>query len=203
MSDEAINLSEELRGLVLNLNNLLLSISSIRQHVDTSIAHIPGASSRLEKISGETESATHKLIDTVDVLNENDALFETKLDELKAVCTNLPDPRALLSIEEELRANSTKMKEHHLKILELLQFQDLTSQQTSFVTIMLNKIEAELMAISSVFNGGNTRRVKEADISELQSSAAVDPNATFIVGGADQDNVDAIIDQFRQSKVND
>ena len=186
-----MNLGIELKGLVENLNALIETVSAIREHVDSSIAHIPGAASRLDKITGETESATHHLIDIVDALSDDDAALTVKLGEFKKIADSLGDPD-LIELETDIRELFNKSKDEHSKILELLQFQDLTSQQINYVGLLLNKIEMELLNISQAFD---SRKVAAA-LSEKK--VAVDPNATFIAGGANQSDVDDIIGQFRQ-----
>jgi len=187
-----MNLGLELKGLVENLNSLIETVSAIREHVDSSIAHIPGAANRLDKITGETESATNHLIDIVDALSDNDAALSSKFDEFKKISDSLGDPD-IIELESDMRGLFEKSSNEHSRILELLQFQDLTSQQINYVGLLLNKIETELMSISQAFG---TRKAVLSTAPE--KGVAADPNATFIAGGANQDDVDDIIGQFRQ-----
>ncbi|MBL8027683.1 MAG: protein phosphatase CheZ [Fibrobacteres bacterium] len=186
-----MNLGLELKGLVENLNALIDTVTAIRGHVDSSIAHIPGAANRLDKITGETESATHHLIDIVDALSDNDAAISKKLDELNKVAVKSADP-ALSSLADDLFSLFGKSRDEHSRILELLQFQDLTSQQINYVGMLLNKIETELLTISKAFDSD------KGAVTSGDKGIAADPNATFIAGGANQSDVDDIIGQFRQ-----
>ena len=103
-----MNLGKELQGLVLNISSLVETITAIQEHVDHSIEHLPAASDRLDKITGETESATNHLIDIADALSNSDAEAAAILNELAGWSTGSGrGPSTLIS------SNGSRVEGHY------------------------------------------------------------------------------------------
>jgi chemotaxis regulatin CheY-phosphate phosphatase CheZ len=146
-----MNLGQELKGLVRNVGALIDSIASIRSHVENSMGNLPVASGKLDNVTGETESATQQLMNVLDGLNSNDKVAADLLGLLSAAQGQQGETlEAVRKLTELLDKNQTA----HSRMLEILQFQDLTSQQINHVSSLLGKIELELNAILGVFGEG-------------------------------------------------
>ncbi len=186
---DTINIGQELKELTGSISGLMEAIKYIRETVSSSLQNLPKASEKLEKITGETELATNELMDILDKLNNSDTVVDGLVNEL---AEKLPDgddsQETLTKIKSILEENA----ESHTKILETLQFQDLTTQQINYVASLIDKIEEEISMLHSAFSGDDIIRRKKKDV-------AFDANADYSKPGQGQDDVDSILGEMSES----
>jgi ABC-type transporter Mla subunit MlaD len=145
---ERLNLGLELKEAVHNISNLISTVASIHSHIQESMANLPPAAGKLEKITAEKEAATRQLMDVLNSLSENDRSVEDLVSQAEQAAGEGKENRQTL---KKLRALIQKNRKFHSKILETLQFQELTSQQIKYVGSLLDKIEEEFLSMAEAF----------------------------------------------------
>jgi len=184
-----MNLGQELKGLVRNVGDLVDSIAGIRAHVETGMGSLPVAAGKLEKVTGETESATQHLMDVLDGLNANDK----EAAEILSKMASLPGSGAEMgAILGKLSEMVDKNQAAHMRMFEILQFQDLTAQQINHVNSLLEKIELELNAILGAFG--------ETGGSAITAGKAFDESATYLRAPQAQAEVDSLIRDIKKGR---
>ncbi|MFH0920007.1 MAG: protein phosphatase CheZ [Fibrobacterota bacterium] len=185
-----MNLGQELKDLVRNISVLMDSIITIRAHVENSMGNLPMASGKLEKVTGETETATQQLMDVLDKLSAND---KSAADLLARMGLTQGTDGEAGEIIRKLSELLDKNQVHHIRMLEILQFQDLTSQQINYVGSLLEKIECELNSILGVFG-------EPGSVQAAAPNKAFDENASYLCSPQAQSEVDSFIHSLKKDK---
>jgi chemotaxis regulatin CheY-phosphate phosphatase CheZ len=97
------------------------------------------SAAKIREVSSTTESATTSIMDGLD-------RSQRLIDRLDALCDESSG---------EARTVRASLRDELFAMMEPLQFQDITSQQLSHVSTMLNDIEDRLTAIASTLGGAN------------------------------------------------
>src|SRR3989339_133394 len=181
-----VNLGMELKALADNITHLIMSISTIRLTIEHGREKLPLATDKLEKITTETESATQQVMDVLDSLQQNDTAALECIQKLDPLFSHEP---AVVEILESLRGLMDKNQTDHTRILETLQFQDLTSQQINYVSSVLDNVENELNALLLAFGSDEGNAIKKKN----KVVRAFDSKATFSTAGAGQAEVGSIL----------
>lgn len=182
------NLGAELKELAANIGRLAEGISAIRAHVEAGRARLPQVSGRLERVTSETADATHRLIDSLDLLAQSDREAAELLAGLRSAC---PKSEALDPLFSRLTELHDRAQSEHTRILEILQFQDLTSQQVSAVNQLLGQVSFELQSISTAFDSASPAPTPP------RNPQVSDPDASFTVDPNNQAQVDSLIRKFK------
>ncbi|OGJ90895.1 MAG: hypothetical protein A2268_09640 [Candidatus Raymondbacteria bacterium RifOxyA12_full_50_37] len=187
-----INLGLELKGLVENVSALVENISSIRGHVTRSSEDIPAAFSKLDTVNSETESATSQLMDILDNLSESDKQAGELIIKLE---NDLAGKEEYREIFDGLKAIIDKNQEQHIRVLETLQFQDITSQQIRHVTSLLMNVEKELSGILATFENFS----RPSDHTEIDTQS-FNPHAIFADKKEEQADIDDLVKKYRHEQ---
>jgi len=188
----------ELKGLMDSVSDVVNTFKKMQDPIAESREKVPQATRQLEKITQQTEQATHRMIDTVESISKiSDEIVREISDLRKALPATYFKNRSRIrdtvnSIESKARQN----QDDAFVILNALQFQDITSQQVQHASTLLEEIEQRLHHILAVFDG-------QEDISQLQNlvkTRVFDPNANFGDARETQDDIDHLIDSMKQEK---
>lgn len=188
---ETINIGQELKELTGSISGLVQAIEYIRETVASSLENLPKASEKLDKITGETELATNELMDILDSLSESDSIVSKLVDELGEKLSDNPEGQEIVVKIKKIIEDNT---DSHTKILETLQFQDLTTQQINYVATLIDKIEDEIKLLHSAFSEGEIKESRKV------RNVAFDKDADFSIPGQGQDDVDSILGALNATK---
>ncbi|MEF9438385.1 MAG: hypothetical protein L0922_06490, partial [Candidatus Mariimomonas ferrooxydans] len=120
---------------------------------------------------------------------ENDQAATALVDRLEKSAA--ADPEAAASARQ-LKQILLQNRERHSKILETLQFQDLTAQQIQYVGSLLDKIENELLGLAQAFD---LDYGKQLDKKPDQTFHA---GATYTPAGDKQPEVDSLVEEMKK-----
>ena len=198
---ELVNeIQSELQSLTSSISEVVDSIHKLTGPISESQKKVPQAALQLEKINVQTEEATHRMIDKTESISKRG---DEILSALETLCGELPQDMindnlivcsAIQSIKDKLHSNMDDVE----VIQNSLQFQDITSQQLSFASTLIDEIEGKLHHLLSVFEGEQTPE----KLFSLVQQRVYDPNADNSPSTATQENVDLLIEEFnsRQDK---
>ena len=193
---ELVNeIQDELQNLTSSISEVVDSIHKLTGPITESQKKVPQAALQLEKINLQTEEATHRMIDkTESISNAANEIFA----DLEMLKNELPDEylkqnpniqRVIQSIRNKVRRN---MEDTEV-IQNSLQFQDITSQQISYASTLIDEIEGKLYHLLRVFSGEQT----PDELIAMVQQNVFDPNAENSNTEAAQENVDLLIEEYK------
>lgn len=178
---EMLQLHETVHSLVENMHRL-------RSPITESHEKVPQATNQLDKISQQTLAAAHRMLDTVEGINNRE---EVILETVRRMSANLqlgPDLRSDVAVIEKAAQEN---QDAAFTLMDALQFQDITSQQVDYAASLLEEIETRLAHILKVVEAGqeqsNTMTAKQP-----KKQRAFDPNADLFEKKTQQSEIDAL-----------
>jgi len=185
----------ELQDLTTSLSEVVKSIHELTDPIAESHKKIPGAALQLEKINAQTEEAAHRMIDKTESITR---VADEIIGDLGKLCRSIPaeyseqNPSIIKiakSIESKVRQNMCDAE-----VIQIaLQFQDITSQQLSYASILIDDIEQKLHNLLNIFFG---EQAPERLISLVQKRV-FDPNADNNPNEDTQESVDCLVEELK------
>lgn len=174
--------------LAISLKEIVEKFNQLQHPIAESHVKVPEATQQLDKISAQTEAATHKMLDTIEVITarEQDVLEGLKsIIESKSTSKNTKLLSGQLMEKVEVNINDA------YSIMDALQFQDITSQQMNHAASLLEDIEGKLSDIIVVMDGTEEEITKPVQ----KKARAFDPHADIFDKKTDQDEIDSLFKQ--------
>jgi chemotaxis regulatin CheY-phosphate phosphatase CheZ len=188
------NVRSELERLTQSINTMMENVKRMERPIMESRQRLPKANEQLDKISAQTEAATHQMLDMVEqIIDHEEKIVDLAKDivgyfEQSAVA----EKDAYLEKATRIKEMAATSQNNAFLIMDALQFQDITAQQMSHASSLLEDIEQRLHHLLVAFDG-------EATMEDLPTTPkkvrAYDP-AADLFEGKDQKEVDKIISQI-------
>jgi len=183
---------KELRELTSSISKMMGVFREIRKPIQESFEKVPTTTQHLEKVTEQTEQATHRVLDMVEDISNRETDNAECIKKIKELI-----PENILSSNDELGELLKKVFESSeaslndsYSIMDALQFQDITSQQMDHAITLLDDVEDKLMSLLSAVGAKNGKLHGK----DGKKKRVYDPNAKFTVDGAQQqDEIDSII----------
>ena len=184
IQSEVVALSRALAGLIENFQKLRSPLVESREKV-------PQATNQLDKISQQTEAATHRMLDTVEKITQREQEIIDGLGKVLNVETAISNGAKcdLKSLVDKANLNLNDA----YTIMDALQFQDITSQQMDHAASLLEEIEGKLPNILAIVGYGPTGMTGKIPT----KVRAYDPHADMTEKKTDQQAIDSL---FQSSK---
>ena len=154
-------------------------IKSIREAVDEMVQHlkkqrtpmpesgkqVSEASGPPEQISRQTEESTHLILDMVERISNGigDVARDLKVLRKNLPATYFKNRSKIRDTFERIESNSDKCKNDVFAIMDALQFQEITSQQISHTSQLLDEVESRLNSIKEFFDSNHLEEEKRPD----------------------------------------
>jgi chemotaxis regulatin CheY-phosphate phosphatase CheZ len=184
-----LNLGAELKALVTTADGLIRAVSDVRGTLEQGREKLPMATEKLDKIAGETESATQQVMDILDALQESDSAAAELISRMEPLAAASPETAEII---EGMKTIIDRNQRDHTRILETLQFQDLTTQQINYVNSLLEKVEDEMVGLLRAFGAPAVAR-------PAGPAKAFDSKASYSVSVSEQAQVDSILAEARKN----
>jgi chemotaxis regulatin CheY-phosphate phosphatase CheZ len=176
----------EIHQLRETIHSLVENMHRLRSPVAESHQKVPQATNQLDKISQQTLAAAHRMLDTVEGINNRE-------DEiLKAVKRLSSDTAVSNSVRSELLIIEKAAQENMdaaYTLMDALQFQDITSQQVDYAASLLEEIETKLAHILKVV-GSEHEQIISASSQMPRKQRAFDPHADLFEKKTQQSEID-------------
>ncbi len=127
--------------LFIFLNDVLPLMERVTNSLQETTTNMPKAQARIAEASETAEAATQKIMDKLDIINQN-------LTELSAKIQNKSDDREMQELVSSVQADA-------FEIVYSLQFQDITAQQLGHAQQILHAIFERFNRLFSAINSLN------------------------------------------------
>ncbi len=183
-----VKMQQEIADLAASINDIVTKFKGLHNPLEESRERVPQATEQLDKISQETEAATHQMLDRVEGITQREEEVMQGLRDLKEQIAggNLDNAPALI---DTLLEKSETTCNDAFTIMEALQFQDITSQQVNHAASLLEDIETRLHRILSVLDGNDGTEIGKT---AAKRARVFDPHADL----SDKKTVQADIDNM-------
>ena len=187
-------LRNELEKLTGSINEIMLNMKKMQNPLVESREKLPIANKQLDKITAQTEQATHKMLDMVEQIIEHQEQITQLTADLGQFFKKSRSKERDINADRIKRVNemASVSQNNAFIIMDALQFQDITSQQIQHASILLEDIGIRLHQLLAAFEGGE---ISDEMLQSKLSKRAYDPNADLF-NGKDQREVDDIISKI-------
>lgn len=173
--------------MVQSVNGMIAKFKALRNPIMETSNSVPVATKQLDKVTEETEKATHQMLDLIEGILERDADTLERAETMRS--ENEMESNEYL---QQIIRNTEQSQNDSFMLMDALQFQDITSQQINHANAILEEIESKLLDLLKLI-GENY----EANPS---ASRFYDPNATTEDGNQRQKTVDEIIKSQEEAR---
>jgi len=181
---------DEVIQMVQAVNAMIAKFKSIRTPIIESSNSVPVATKQLDKVTAETEKATHQMLDLIEGIMEREADTHEKANEVLA-SLDADETETKMAVEKIIK-NADQSQNDSFMLMEAMQFQDITSQQINHANSILEEIEEKLLTLLKLT--GDSFQFSE------HSSRHFDPDATTEGRNHRQQTVDEIIKMKERAK---
>ncbi len=186
-------LQQEIGELAASINAIAKNFRELNSPLTESREKVPVATQQLDKITEQTEAATHRMLDTVEqILGRQEEVIDGLAKVKEYVDTK--EDREMSAVVDTLVDKSNITLNDTYAIMDALQFQDITSQQINHAASLLEDIEGKLSRIVGVL-GGEKANDGAADPSPATAKRVFDPHADLSDKKTDQAAIDDLISQ--------
>jgi len=189
-----IKVQKEVAELTNSINVIINNFKQLKNPLQESRDKVPLATNQLDKISEQTEAATHHMLDLIEGVSVREDEMIAGLNELKEAVGEGNDKTTGL-IETLLNKAETNVNDA-FTIMNALQFQDITSQQMNHAAALLEDIATKLQQIQQAFGveteaGENPEEIRE------RKERVFDPHADLFEKKTKQKDVDSLFEQVK------
>lgn len=187
---------QELRELTASISIMMEAFRKIRQPIQESSIKVPTTAHHLEKVTEQTERATHKVLDMIEAITNRESQICGWVDQIKELVPGelLSSHAQIGTMLTDIKVNANNNLNDSYNIMDALQFQDITTQQIDHAISLLDDVEDKLILML------NTVGVKGSDQSKarpVRKVKAFDPNAGFSADNpTQQQEIDRIISKM-------
>ncbi|MCP4581288.1 MAG: protein phosphatase CheZ [candidate division Zixibacteria bacterium] len=199
MSESKATMSEkvrqELKELTSAIGTMMEAFRKIRQPIQESSEKVPTTAHHLEKVTEQTEQATHQVLDIIEAIANRESEIGIGIDKVSKLIPEdtITSTEGLGSLIADIKQNSEKNLNDSYSIMDALQFQDITTQQIDHAISLLDDVEGKLMTMLQTV--GLRKDIKV--IRPPKKKRAFDPNASFDTNGKNQQQeIDKIISKM-------
>jgi chemotaxis regulatin CheY-phosphate phosphatase CheZ len=199
VDDSAKNIHGELRHLADSISQIIKGIRVAQEPIAESRSKMPQATEQLERVTQQTATATHRVLDMVEAITGREGDIETQMKELRRVLpsTYFRNNSRVKRIVERICAGASANQNDAYAIMDALQFQDITSQQVDHAISLLEQVENRL---KDVLVGLQLEVGPETEVKRKER--AYDPNANFSSPPGGQSQVDELLSNLTKEKQN-
>jgi len=190
-------LRQELEKLTGSINEIMRNIRMMQNPIAESREKLPIANDQLDKVSAQTEKATHRMLDMVEQIIAHQEKIVQFADHLAGFFnrSRARDRDLCREQVDHIREIAAVSQDNAFLIMDALQFQDITAQQMQHASTLLMDIELRMRQLMAAFEG---REVPELE-ARISKALAYDPDADLF-NGRDQREVDAIVSGITAKK---
>jgi chemotaxis regulatin CheY-phosphate phosphatase CheZ len=187
---------QELKELTTSISAMMEAFRKIRQPIQESSVKVPTTAHHLEKVTEQTERATHKVLDMIEDITNRESQISGWVEQIKKMIPDevLSSNTQIDTLLTDIKVNAEGTLNDSYNIMDALQFQDITTQQIDHAISLLDDVEDKLVSMLQ------TVGVKSADQPDKKSARKVkafDPNAGFSADNpTQQQEIDRIISKM-------
>ncbi len=186
-------MQQEIFALASSVGEVVEKFKQLHHPLSESHERVPKATEQLDKISEQTEAAAHQMLDMVEGITQRESDIVAGLTELKTkLSAGTQDNAEAESTIDGLIEKADKNCNDAYTIMDVLQFQDITSQQMNHAAALLEDIEGRLDGIISIIHGKDSSNKEKKKSTSKRAERAYDPHADMYEKKTDQEMIDSI-----------
>lgn len=182
-------IQKEIEELTTSVSGLVENFRRLKSPLVESREKVPQATSQLDKISEQTEAATHCVLDIVEAITQREEQVMAGLMQI-AHMADTANLAGVSALAQSLQNHANTTLNDAFTIMNALQFQDITSQQMNHAASILEDIEAKLQNILNVIGGDEFRQ--SVDTLAPRKERAYDPHADMCDRRTQQADIDSL-----------
>lgn len=181
-------IQEEIAELAASVNEIVTKFKELQHPLRESSEKVPRATEQLDKISEQTEAATHQMLDRVETIVQQVEDSKKGLEEIKDCAS---DGRAgdISALADDLIDKADVTCNDAYIIMDVLQFQDITTQQMNHAASLLEDIEFKLQNIMVAMKGQPSDETDDENQQD-RKTRIYDPHADLFDKKTDQSAID-------------
>lgn len=184
------NIRKEIVELSDSINEIISNYKRLRNPLAETQKKVPKATKHLDKINEQTEAAAHQMLDMVEKITERAEETVEGLKEVKNKVVNDKSNEIMTIIDALIDKASTTCNDA-FSIMDILQFQDITSQQLNNAVVLLEELEKKINKILAVLYGKDCLKM-ERKPEKNKVERAFDPNADLFEKKTNQEDIDSL-----------
>jgi len=196
------NLKRGLGALKNTIEDLANSLREIQGPLTDTRENLPKATTHLDRISSQTEQATHRVMDMVENISAQQVEIIKCLNEaLNFLADTKEDSSAIAGLLESAEEIANRSQNDAFTIMDALQFQDITTQQINHAASLLEDVDDKIAEILGDYEGrpeGSDGHRNAAD--KKRKKRAFDPHADMEIKQTDQAGIDNLIRMSNETK---
>jgi chemotaxis regulatin CheY-phosphate phosphatase CheZ len=187
-----VRLKQEISELSSSIDGIIESFRELKMPLVETHEKVPQATNQLDKISEQTEAATHQMLDRIEQITIREDEVVQGLDELRVgLGSEIADE--MVAKFDKLKESASSNLQDAYSIMDALQFQDITAQQMSHAASLLEEIQGRLIRIVGIVNGEGTEN--STDLPSGKKQRIFDPHADLFDKKTNQEDIDSLFDQ--------
>lgn len=187
-------IQKEIEELTTSVSGLIENFHRLKNPLVESRERVPQATNQLDKISQQTEAATHRVLDIIEAITQREEQVVAGLSQISQMAAN-GNTVGVSTLADTLQDQANTTLNDAFTIMEALQFQDITSQQMNHAASLLEDIEAKLQNILHIIGGEEFKQ--DMDTFTPKKERAFDPHADLFERRTQQADIDSL---FSRSK---
>ena len=197
-NDLPTKIQNEIQELAESIRDVVDKFRELKNPLAESSEKVPIATEQLDKVSEQTEAATHRMLDTVEKITQREDEVIQGLNRIKELTADL-GVADLGTIVDNLTQKATTTVNDAYSIMDALQFQDITSQQMSHAATLLDEVQDKLDQIVVVLHDKDMDPPESPRQRKVKRVRSFDPNADMFDKKTDQTEIDDMIKQNSRS----
>jgi chemotaxis regulatin CheY-phosphate phosphatase CheZ len=185
-------IQQEITELTASIAGLVEGFKRLQRPLVESHDKVPQATNQLDKISAQTEEATHRMLDMIEMITQREDDVIRGIEEIRR---HVAEGRTgqVEELASDISAKASQNLNDAFTIMDSLQFQDITAQQMDHAASILEDIEEKLQHILRAIGAGESgakaisRKVR-----------AYDPHADFVDRKANQADIDSLFSEQKK-----
>jgi len=189
--DLQTRIQKEILELASSINNAIQKFKELKNPLAETQEKVPKATVQLDKISEQTEAATHQMLDKIELITQREEEVIQGLTELKDWAAKNQAADAGDMVDKLIEKANTTVGDAYT-IMDALQFQDITSQQMNHAASLLEEVERKLNGIINVLHGKESASDPKESKKKIKPRV-FDPHADLFDKKTDQSEIDSLI----------
>ncbi len=196
-------LKRGLGALKHTIEDLSRSLRDIQGPLADTRESLPKATTHLDRISSQTEQATHRVLDMVENISTQQVEIIGHLNEALNVLSDSGEKNETVSsLLEKAEEVANHSQNDAFAIMDALQFQDITTQQINHAASLLEEVDDKIAEILGDVESGGTSSVDRESKQTRggRKERSFDPHADMEIKHTDQSAIDNLVRESNESK---
>jgi len=189
-------IQKEIVELACSISDVVSSFKKLQRPLVETREQVPQATNQLDKITEQTEEITTRMLEVVEQITQREEEVIRGLRTIRQKATS-DSSNVVDQLARELTTKAEDNLNDAYRIMEYLQFQDITAQQMDHAASLLENVEGKLHSILETIGAPRTAALRSAPPS-VRKTRAYDPHADLVDKKTDQSDIDSLFAEKKE-----